>query len=266
MKPVTQNTLMKTTLSVWQRNGLRLLRACAAIGLLLAGCAAPRHALAEPTPKAAPTDALARVETYWKKRLPGYMEGASEAMNYPGWEGYPTRKHRYKVSDGKTAEVIMCNADARQLARWIVTACIEARGSADPKYTDELCRQIMEASGAQYPVAGIVLEDMDGKAHAIYAFRDGVTVRIEGIENGAKKQPTAEQISSALDPTVKPTAALKYARIQSTTREEYRAAGGKEDVDGLRWLDVSRKLYQEAWGKDRNELMIAWAKANLSKR
>jgi len=57
----------------------------------------------------------------------------------------------------------------------------------------------MDASGAQYPVAGIVLEDMDGE-QAIYPFRDGVTVRISGIENGAKKQPTEEEITLALDP------------------------------------------------------------------
>jgi hypothetical protein len=56
---------------------------------------------------------------------------------------------------------------------------------------------------------------------------------------------------------------MRYARIQSTKREEYRKAGGTENVEGLAWLDVSRKLYQAAWGKDRNELMIAWAKANL---
>ena len=139
------------------------------------------------------------MEEYWEKRLPGYMEGTSEPIEYLGWEGYPTRKHKYRVDDGKTAEVIMCNADSKQLARWVVTACLEAKGSAEPKYTDKLCHQIMDASGAQYPVAGIVLEDMDGE-QAIYPFRDGVTVRISGIENGAKKQPTEEEITLALDP------------------------------------------------------------------
>jgi hypothetical protein len=115
-----------------------------------------------PDPTDQVTLALSRVEEYWEKRLPGYMEGSSEAITYPGWEGYPTRKHKYQVHDGKTAEVIMCNADSKQLARWVVTACLEAKGSVEAKYTDKLCHQIMGASGAQYPVAGIVLEDMDG--------------------------------------------------------------------------------------------------------
>jgi hypothetical protein len=34
-------------------------------------------------------------------------------------------------------------------------------------------------------------------------------------------------------------------------------------VEGTAWLNVSRKLYQAAWKSDRNELMIAWAKAHL---
>ena len=54
-----------------------------------------------------------------------------------------------------------------------------------------------------------------------------------------------------------------YARLQSTTREEYRKAGGKEDVERTAWLDVTRRLYQQAWGSDRNELMVAWAKDHL---
>jgi hypothetical protein len=210
-----------------------------------------------------PQDALARVESYWRQHLPGYMEGVSEKVAYPNWDGFPTAKHSYKVDDGKHAQVIMCNADAAQLARWIVYACIEAKGSADPTYTDKLNSQILDASGAQFPVAGIVLEDMDAGRQAVYAFRDGVTVQIPGIENGVAVQPSVKQIADSLDPNVRPTVAKKYARIQSTTREEYQAAGGKQNAEGLLWLDVSRKLYQAAWGKDQNELMIAWAKANL---
>jgi prepilin-type N-terminal cleavage/methylation domain-containing protein len=46
-------------------------------------------------------------------------------------------------------------------------------------------------------------------------------------------------------------------------RAEYRKADGKEEVDGAAWLAVNRKLYQAASRSSRNELMIAWAKANL---
>jgi hypothetical protein len=39
--------------------------------------------------------------------------------------------------------------------------------------------------------------------------------------------------------------------------------GDSADHRKLSWLEVSRKLYQAAWGQDRNELLIAWARANL---
>ena len=62
----------------------------------------------------------------------------------------------------------------------------------------------------------------------------------------------------------------RYARISSTTREMYYAAGGTADVghsdDGQRsqaWLGEVGRLYREAWNSDRNFLIYAWAKANL---
>jgi hypothetical protein len=62
----------------------------------------------------------------------------------------------------------------------------------------------------------------------------------------------------------------KFARLQGTTREEYKANGGTVDVGdssgGHRnrsWLEVSRELFKSAWDNDRNELLIAWARANV---
>ena len=62
----------------------------------------------------------------------------------------------------------------------------------------------------------------------------------------------------------------RYARISSTTREMYYAAGGQADVgysdDGRRsqaWLGEVGRLYREAWNSDKNFLIYAWAKANL---
>ena len=60
----------------------------------------------------------------------------------------------------------------------------------------------------------------------------------------------------------------KYARIISTTPQQYVAAGGKEPVlDGdavtQHWLDVVRTMYKRAMKSDRNELMEIWAEANL---
>jgi hypothetical protein len=60
----------------------------------------------------------------------------------------------------------------------------------------------------------------------------------------------------------------KYARIQGTTVDDYRANGGTEDVGSFgkqrpAWLAVVRESYRRAWDSDRNELMIAWARRNL---
>ena len=62
-----------------------------------------------------------------------------------------------------------------------------------------------------------------------------------------------------------------YARICSTTREQYKAAGGKVDVGTSdssetrkkAWLGVVRDLYKQAWESDSNQLMNAWAAASL---
>ena len=60
------------------------------------------------------------------------------------------------------------------------------------------------------------------------------------------------------------------ARIASTNREMYKAAGGADEVgtgaDGQRslsWLDTVRGEYLKAWNSDRNFLIYAWARANL---
>jgi hypothetical protein len=200
-----------------------------------------------------------------------YMESNPEPVTVPGWEGYPTVKYTYTVKDRstggvKTASVIMLNPDARQVARWIITACLEAKGSATEGYTRKLANRVISQSGAQFPVRGIVYEDIlpANGIYEVYCFRDGVTVKINGVDHRSEKQPSPEQLGKALNAVdADVTWVGTYARIQSTTREEYRNAGGKLETGGAAWLEVNRKLYQQAWGSDRNELMIAWAKANL---
>jgi hypothetical protein len=160
----------------------------------------------------------------------------------------------------------MLNPDARQLARWIVTACLEAKGSVDEASTHKLANHIISQSGAQFPVRGVVYEDIlpANGINEVYCFMDGVTVKINGVDHRGEKQPSPEQMKKALNAALADVTWVgKYARLQSTTREDYRKAGGKEDVEGTAWLDVNRKLYQAAWKSARNELMIAWVKAHL---
>lgn len=210
-----------------------------------------------------PAADLARVQRYFERKIPGYMEGTSQPIEHPGWQGYPTKLHHYRTSDGKSAKVIMCNADANRLARWVVSACLESKGRSDAEITDKLAKHIISQSGAQFPVAGIVYEDMDGKGNALFAFRDGVTCTLPGIANGDRRQVLPEEQSVSLDPGTQIIRAGKYARIASTTREDYKAAGGTRPTSGTSWPATVRQEYQAALRNDRNLLIVAWAKAHL---
>lgn len=222
-----------------------------------------------------PQDAVERVINKYANKLKNsrYMEKNCEPTTYPDYEGLPLTKCKYSVKDSngviKTATVIMFNPSIEQLARWVVNTCMEVKGNASPSCTDKLFDHVIGQSGGQFPVAGIVFEDIipeDGFTE-IYVFRHGVTVVVSGVEHRSTRQPTDEEIEKSLFGEVKRT--FRYARIQGTTREEYKANGATVDVGDsktkrkLTWLEVSRDLYKAAWGKDRNELMIAWARTNL---
>jgi endoglucanase len=200
-----------------------------------------------------------------------YMEQSCRDTVYAGWEGFPLKRCTYSLRDRragrKTAEVVLLDASPRQLARWVVSACAEVRHTTAASCTRRIRRHILGQSGAQFPVAGIVMEDMDGDGvQNVYVFRDGVTCRVSGITNGSSAQPTPRQIEQAMSGSVVRVGV--YGRIASTTREQYRANGGTVDVGtsgnrGPAWRQVVRDLYQRAWNNDRNELIVAWARANL---
>lgn len=218
-----------------------------------------------------PPQALQRVTAFFEERRNArYMEKNCQPTTYPGWEGLPLQQCTYSVkghndSAPKTAKVIMLNASPEQLARWVVATCVEVTGGARRRCTDTLSKHIIAQSGAQFPIAGIVFEDIlpeDG-VNEVYAFRNGVTVRVDGVTHRSPQQPTAAQIEKSLNGQV--TSTFKFARIQSTTRENYKANGGTRNVTESAWLDVVRDLYKAAWGNNRNELMIAWARANAAR-
>lgn len=231
------------------------------------------------SPSALPAADVERVRKQFADHNARYMEQNCEPAAYANWENFPLRQCRYTVTDKaksgqaakKTATVIMLNASPEQLASWVVATCLEITGRAEAECTGQLFKRIQSQSGAQFVIAGVVLEDQekDDGIHEAYAFRDGVTVKVQGLANGSTAQPTAEQIESALHGEVQ--AVRKFARIQGTTVGEYNDNGGKEEVGTtaaptLSWLKVVRESYQKAWGNERNELMIAWAKDNLKGR
>lgn len=215
-----------------------------------------------------PEEAMTRMKAYFEaRRSSRYMEQNCVATTYPGWETLPLKECTYSVKGAhdpvkKTAKVIMLNGEPDQLARWVVSTCIEVVGSASNKCTKGLGDWIMGMSGAQFPVAGIVFEDIlpKDKKYEVFAFRNGVTVLVNGVTHRSTSQPSAAAIEKSLNGEV--TKTLSFARIQSTTREQYFANGGTRTVTGNAWNEVTRDLYQAAWGHNRNEMMVAWARAN----
>lgn len=233
-----------------------------------------------------PADAVQRVEQQVNKMLnkPELKDGSCEKItNFQNWKNIELDKCDYTRKKDKTglkkhATVVVHIPTTNQLARWLVAACVIANGSASTKCTNFLVDRIVDQSGGQFPVAGIVYEDMekDGYEKA-WNFRDGVTVVIEnGIDNSNKyQQPTDEQINSSLTGKILKTGKYGLARIQGTTREEYISSCkidnncvsdtkniGSTNERTVKWVDVVRQLYQAALESDRNDLIIAWARNN----
>lgn len=196
----------------------------------------------------------------------------------PGWEGFPVKLYEYQTGNDlytgqpKTGKVYLLNPSPEKLAMWIVSTCREVKKSVDYKYTDSLFRWIRGQSGAQFPVKGVVYEDQYTKDfQEPYIFKDGVTVYIKDSTMFPKdKTCTPAQLDFYLRITNDDLKAQtgQYGRISSTRREDYKSAGGQEDVGDIndrkqKWLDVVRDLYKKAWNSDRNELIIMWAKDHL---
>lgn len=197
-------------------------------------------------------------------RFGRYMEGNCTDHAVQGWPGFPTQLCTYTVEGAnRPATVVLLDADDAQLHRWIASACRAAATNDLAFCARKLARLIRGQSGAQFPVAGIVLEDMDGDgAPNQFAFRDGVTAAVPGVTNGKAGAPSAAETEAGLSAT--PTAARKFARIAGTTREQFKAYRGADapDVAGLKWFDAVRAAYQAAWGADGNDLINAAAVAN----
>lgn len=239
------------------------------LALVVAACLA-HPVQAQPSPVLPEADVRREERAFEDARGARYMEQNCADTTFEGWTGFPVKRCTYSVRDrragSKTATVILLDATPRQLAQWVVRACMEARHTSAVACTSRLRRQIIGQSGAQFPVAGIVLEDMDGDGvQNIFVFRDGVTCGVMGVTNGSTALVTPELVRRSLNARI--VSVGRFARIASTTREQYRANGGAVDVGNstnrkAAWLTVVRDLYQKAWNSDRNELLIAWVRAN----
>ena len=248
---------------------------------MLAGCS--KGPKLDPLVQTYYRDSLASLTERCKKVLDvAYMTGnlLGENTEIPGWEGFPVQLWEYQTGNDiylnapKRGLVYMLNPSPEQLARWIVNAVFDATGALDPDDIEKIRTFILWQSCAQFPVRGVVYEDMyTAGFYEPYVFKDGVTVYVaDSTWLTVEKHPTDAMLEYYLtltDDQIRPDTG-RYARICSTTREMYYAAGGKADVgrsnDGQRsraWLAEVGRLYREAWNSDKNFLIYAWAKANL---
>lgn len=202
------------------------------------------------------TDSLNVIQTRIAKVLKParYMEGKliTQTTDFDGWKGINISLYEYSVDKGtKTGRVYMANADAIQLAKWVISTCYELTENLTKKNTDFLIKSFIGASGGQFPVQGVVYENMDGKGYKAYYFLNGVTVFLNN-----------RTITNLFDAN-NITGAGQYARIISTTREQYNAKFPEVNTQGMIWLEVVKAEYQAALKSDKNNLMIAWASGKL---
>ncbi len=192
-----------------------------------------------------------------KKIIPSrYMEGTliSKTDTLSGWENVEVSLYKYKVHGTDiVASVYLADADSRKIASWIISTCVILTGELNKTNTDRLIKDINTASGGQFPVKGMVYEDMDGTGQKVYYFKDGVTVFL--------KEKNPDDISLVNDNNIERVG--KYARIISTTREEYIRMFGESNLAGMEWLKVVKEEYKKALSSDRNNLIIAWANGKL---
>lgn len=210
----------------------------------------------------------------------GYMVQTLIAVTdtLPGWEGYPVHLYAYKTGidartgKSKKAWVYLLNPSPEKLAMWVATTCWITKKSVSAHYTDQLLDWIRHQSGGQFPVKGLVYEDQYVKGQQEpYLFKDGVTVYMKDVRNWSEHGPFSDrQLRFLIQIENKDLKAQtgQYARICSTTREDYRLSGGKVAVGDktdrrLSWLAVVRELYKKAWNSDENPLMVMWAMQHL---
>jgi hypothetical protein len=202
----------------------------------------------------------------------------------PGWEKVQNdsrlREFSYRVDDEavetgkKEGRVILFDAEPARLAAWIANAVVES--SQDQRtYSWErahkLANLIAGQSGAQFPVVGLVWEDMEGTGHPkAYGFLDGLTVLgspssfYEGGSRTTSKVGEEGLKQGLMLRWGKNAKAGLYARIASTERDQVKALYQKKGVpcpsiEGNDYAIYTRTTFIAAMGSTRNELLVAAA-------
>jgi hypothetical protein len=202
-----------------------------------------------------------------------YMEVNCVPVAITGWENQATSKCSYSIRDKKQSTnklglVVMLNPSATLLSTWIINACKDIRPAENLVIcTKRLSDRVISQSGGQFPVAGIVYEDLiprDG-IYESYGFASGVTTLLKGVKHRNTMALSAEELEFALTAApIKTASDSAFARIVGVTRSEYKRSNPSADVAGLNWLKIVADEYKKAMKSDRNGLLEAWLAANDS--
>lgn len=187
------------------------------------------------------------------------------------WKGFELKLYTYKMTGDKLNEalgkdligkVILCNPGPEKLVKWSVNALIKCKETVNYANVLQVLTNIKKCSGAQFPVRGVVYEDIapENGTNETYAFFDGVTVEGSGIKisTADKERLKPDQELKYLTMTEKKIDSVKeYGRISSTTRNEYRLINKTADTSGKNWVKIVRQEYQKALNSDENNLLYA---------
>ncbi|MBK8176602.1 MAG: glucosaminidase domain-containing protein [Rhodospirillales bacterium] len=228
-----------------------------------------------PPPTSLPQGKVAELTKFLAKRPP-YMRQDCSEIAAPGYEVIPAGPERpmrclYHVEStspkAKIRGVKKATADVifptpARMARWIIDSCLWA-GGADLAGCIAFLQTgpagILQQSSAQFPIAGIVFEDMDARLMKGYAFRDGLTARVDGWTNGSEASPTSEQTKAALEQP--PLWISEHARVARGDIAEVKCLDPSASFDPKlrddRWRDYVRARFVEALQGDHNMLLLA---------
>lgn len=195
-----------------------------------------------------------------------YMEqNCTGVTTWNDYKNLPMNRCRYS-SDGQTVEVLMLNPGPRRLTQWLEEACGSLAGNFS-QCVQKSFNQILYQSGGQFPVAGIVIEDMDGNGRGnAYAFRNGVTVQIAAFGTATESKITQSQIDRSF--TDAPSKTYSYGRPISVTRTQIynyaQAHGlkipslGTSSAETNNFNLVVGDWYRQAWRSSQNHVLRAW--------
>lgn len=198
-----------------------------------------------------------------------YMEkNCVSDFSFADYGDLPVQRCSYTLN-GQKAQVAMLNPGPRRLTAWLIEAC-SALSSNLQNCVQKSYNQILNQSGAQFPISGIVIEDMDGNgAGNAYAFREGVTVRVPSFGTGTESLVTSSQIAASF--TDDPMYAYGYGRPISVTRPQLQtyASSVGLNIPNLGTSDqrlnifyvVIGQLYRDSWVTGRSDIVRAWVKA-----